>query len=269
MIIVLVALFSGSGIFALVFFIFTLWGLFEFYSSLQKKIGSAPPALSTIIASPTPLLLTLYFIGVLNKEWLILLSPFLLIPFIIELLKPDTHRTIKNCASILTGIVLIGATVPFLIGVYEMGAPEPFMGIGKFPRFLMGFFLVIWANDTGAYLIGKATGKHPLSQRISPGKTWEGTLGGILIGLTVGWFWYYDSPLFSNILTLGVFLFLICVLAIIGDLVASMIKRELKVKDFGYSLPGHGGILDRIDALLFTSPFVYTYLNLIGVSFTG
>jgi phosphatidate cytidylyltransferase len=126
------------------------------------------------------------------------------------------------------------------------------------------FFLltVIFANDTGAYYSGKLFGRHKLYEAVSPHKTWEGAVGGLFLSVIAGaWFLAFIRlrPLSPEI-----FIVIVClaVLGQIGDLVESMIKRNQGVKDSGGILPGHGGILDRIDALLFAIPALYLYLSL-------
>lgn len=124
---------------------------------------------------------------------------------------------------------------------------------------LAGIFLLIWSGDTFAYLIGKAIGKHKLLPSISPNKTWEGLAAGILAtlltGLLIG---HYLSPLPLS-LWLGMSL-VIAVFGTVGDLFESAIKRHYGLKDSGIFLPGHGGILDRLDSLLFAVPMAYLYL---------
>ncbi len=119
-------------------------------------------------------------------------------------------------------------------------------------------FVVTWANDTAAYFTGHAIGRHPLFARISPKKTWEGFVGGVggsvLGALVVRWL------LFSGSLGLGLAVLVglgASVLGPLGDLAESMVKRAAGVKDSGRTIPGHGGLLDRIDALLFVAPWIY------------
>lgn len=126
----------------------------------------------------------------------------------------------------------------------------------------LGFMFLLWANDTGAYLTGRAFGKNKLFERISPGKTWEGFVGGILSAILVAvslsnytevmplWQWIAIAVIVGGIGTLG-------------DLTESMLKRSLHVKDSGNLLPGHGGLLDRFDGLLLAAPAVYVFLYLI------
>lgn len=130
-------------------------------------------------------------------------------------------------------------------------------------QIILGFFILLWVNDTGAYLAGRFFGKHKLFERISPNKTWEGSIGGTLVTVAGA---YILSIFFTNLnLTNWVVLsILVAVFGGLGDLAESMLKRSLGVKDSGKLLPGHGGVLDRIDGLLLSVPFVYSYLHLIS-----
>jgi phosphatidate cytidylyltransferase len=128
--------------------------------------------------------------------------------------------------------------------------------------FLLGYFVLLWLNDTGAYLMGKATGKHLLFQRISPKKTWEGIAGGFIAGLLAAWglsrFFTQLSPVHWLIMAVLIILF-----GTFGDLVESMLKRSMQVKDSGNLLPGHGGVLDRFDGVLLSAPVVYIYIYMV------
>ena len=125
---------------------------------------------------------------------------------------------------------------------------------------LVMVLIMVWMNDNGAYMGGSIYGKHKMWTRHSPGKTWEGTITGVAVSLLVA---YFVGPLFNpeiawyHWLVLG----LICsVVATLGDLVESMLKRSVGMKDSGRIMPGHGGFLDRFDSLLIVVPFVYVYL---------
>lgn len=127
---------------------------------------------------------------------------------------------------------------------------------------ILGFYFALWSNDTGAYLSGKAFGKHKLFERISPNKTWEGSIGGAIlaIGIVVLTGYFFDSlPLWK---WAGIGL-IISIFGSMGDLVESLFKRSMGVKDSGKIMPGHGGILDRFDGLLVASPFVFAFLILV------
>ena len=120
---------------------------------------------------------------------------------------------------------------------------------------------MIWINDTGAYLVGSLFGKHKMYPRLSPNKSWEGFLGGLLFNIGAAFIYYYCFKLNSILIlsdVVGWIYIGICVtvFATAGDLFESMLKRSLGIKDFGKIIPGHGGILDRIDSLLFVVPFV-------------
>ena len=134
------------------------------------------------------------------------------------------------------------------------------------PRLLLGVFMFIWLYDTGAYCVGMLLGRHRLFERISPKKSWEGVIGGIaacVAGAYATNYWFdefFQVPEFSIWLGLSV---VVAVFATFGDLVESLIKRTVGVKDSGHILPGHGGILDRIDSLLLVVPAVLIYLLLI------
>lgn len=123
--------------------------------------------------------------------------------------------------------------------------------------YLLYLFLIVWSNDTFAYLIGRFFGRHKLLERISPKKTWEGTIGGISFSMLVGLAIHYytgEALLFWLVSSI-----IISVAAIIGDLFESLIKRTVGVKDSGNSIPGHGGVLDRFDAALFVAPVFLTW----------
>jgi phosphatidate cytidylyltransferase len=119
----------------------------------------------------------------------------------------------------------------------------------------------VWANDTGAYLLGRKIGKRKLFERISPGKTWEGAAGGAMLALAVS----YPISRYFHVIPFDDWV-VIAIITIMtgnyGDLVESLYKRSKNIKDSGNLLPGHGGILDRIDSLLMVIPFVFVYLYL-------
>ncbi|MFK8044195.1 MAG: phosphatidate cytidylyltransferase [Crocinitomicaceae bacterium] len=123
---------------------------------------------------------------------------------------------------------------------------------------VLTLFILVWTSDTFAYLVGKNFGKHKLFPRISPNKSWEGFLGGLFFAAVVGYIIaLITEQSFGLYIGLGV---LIASVGTVGDLVESMLKRSLGIKDSGTILPGHGGMLDRIDAVLYVIPVVYLYL---------
>lgn len=119
---------------------------------------------------------------------------------------------------------------------------------------VLAMFILIWLNDTGAYCVGSMFGKHRLFERLSPKKSWEGFFGGMLFCLAAGALFSYIMPQVGLTLPLWLgFAVMVCVLSTWGDLFESLLKRSHHIKDSGHLIPGHGGILDRIDSLLFVA----------------
>jgi phosphatidate cytidylyltransferase len=131
------------------------------------------------------------------------------------------------------------------------------------PYIILGVLLIIWSNDTFAYLIGKKFGKRKLFEKISPKKTIEGFIGGLTAGIIVAIILALNTNSL-NIFNWVVLSIIISIFGSIGDLVASKFKREAKIKDSSNLIPGHGGFLDRLDSLIFISSFVFLYLQLIN-----
>lgn len=158
----------------------------------------------------------------------------------------------------------------FYIGLPLMGFC--FLGvIIPNPWMLVCIIAMIWINDTGAYLVGCSVGRHKLIPRLSPNKSWEGFLGGLLFNIGAAFIFFYcfnlrDSFPISGVghwIAIGI---IVSLAATLGDLFESMIKRSLGIKDFGQIMPGHGGILDRIDSLLFVIPAVLILIGLISLT---
>ncbi|MEK6736818.1 MAG: phosphatidate cytidylyltransferase [Pseudomonadota bacterium] len=143
----------------------------------------------------------------------------------------------------LTGWLLL---IPTCLALYQLRAISPLL--------LLGFMATIWISDTAAYFTGRSFGKHKLAQTISPNKTWEGVYGALIAVLMYGLIWDYWVVEESLATTLIPLLMVMTTLGIVGDLYESMLKRHAGVKDSGNIFPGHGGILDRIDALTATLP---------------
>lgn len=181
----------------------------------------------------------------------ILFFPFIFLAFIYELFSQSQHP-FRNVGFLVLGMVYIGA--PFALLDFIAFEDGHFSGVIVF-----GLLLLTWMNDTGAYIIGSKFGKTKLFPRISPKKTWEGTLGGIAITFIVAW----GFCAITNQLRLVDWMVLALIVSIfggLGDLVESMLKRSTGVKDSGDLLPGHGGVLDRFDAFIFLLPFAAAYL---------
>jgi phosphatidate cytidylyltransferase len=133
-----------------------------------------------------------------------------------------------------------------------------------YPWILFGTTITLWLFDSGAYLIGTPLGKHKLFERISPKKSWEGVIGGGIVAMLAGVLnaWLFQS---IELITWLLISSLVIVSGTFGDLVESMMKRSMGIKDSGNLLPGHGGFLDRLDSFIFVVPMVVTLLYLIGL----
>ena len=149
--------------------------------------------------------------------------------------------------------------VPMLYAAIPLGL-MPWLHVNY--NALVMVLIMVWMNDNGAYMGGSLYGKHKMWPRHSPGKTWEGTVTGVVITLLTA---YFVGPLFNadiawyHWLVMG---FICSVIDTLGDLVESMLKRSVGMKDSGTIMPGHGGFLDRFDSLLIATPFVFVYLTL-------
>lgn len=137
------------------------------------------------------------------------------------------------------------------------------------PKIIIGLFILIWTNDTFAYLVGKSIGKHKLLERISPKKTIEGFIGGVVFAIFTGFLisklYIKASPSFSgkSILIWTSIALIVGIFGTIGDLIESKFKRIAGIKDSGKIMPGHGGILDRLDSVIFVAPIVYLFYQLL------
>jgi len=186
------------------------------------------------------------------------------IPFVILAIALFSNRERPLLNAVFTMAGIIYAVLPFAMLHELVILPGVFTGTPVFfPNLLLAVIFLIWSNDTFAYLGGSLFGKHKLIERVSPGKTWEGTLCGIAV--TVGVSFVIRRLMFPESVTLfwPMMGLLVPVLATAGDLVESSMKREAGVKDSGKLMPGHGGILDRFDSLIFVSPFLVVLLKLL------
>ncbi|KOP36513.1 phosphatidate cytidylyltransferase [Flavobacterium sp. WLB] len=137
------------------------------------------------------------------------------------------------------------------------------------PKIIIGLFVLIWTNDTFAYLVGKSMGKHKLFERVSPKKTIEGFLGGMVFaafaGFLISKLYIQPNPAFSgkSILIWTIIALIVSVFGTIGDLIESKFKRIAGIKDSGSIMPGHGGILDRLDSVIFVAPIIFLFYQIL------
>jgi phosphatidate cytidylyltransferase len=198
-------------------------------------------------------------------RWMLVVPVLWLLFLSVEMMKVSASF-ILDTSTILMG--LIYTVLPFALLVFlgeincvldgkcVVGQEKSFFDA----RLPFGFFLILWANDTGAYLIGKFFGKHKLLEAVSPKKTWEGLFGGMASAILSGYFLYSLMPNSFERSEWVAIAAIVAVFANVGDLIESQIKRVNGVKDSGRLLPGHGGVLDRFDGLLIALPLVIIYL---------
>jgi len=254
----------GPWIFAAFFLLISLFSLDEFYRIINISGGNSIKGDKTAavlanrwagLALSAVLFITLVLIHLRGVSFSVLLYniPFITLVFWLELFRKQ-ENPFSNVAFTFLGVIF--AVLPFLF-FFQLGFLE---GSYNF-QYPLGFLILLWASDTGAYLSGNAFGKTKLFERHSPKKTWEGFFGGLIISgiasfilsrFYIGieaWQWLVSS-------------IIIVVFGTYGDLTESMLKRSYNIKDSGNILPGHGGLLDRFDGLLLAAPLVYLFLEL-------
>ncbi|HKR13196.1 MAG TPA: phosphatidate cytidylyltransferase [Pyrinomonadaceae bacterium] len=229
--------------------------LWEFYL-LAKKLQLKPDPVPGFVAGAA-----LITISLQAKEPAIVFLLFLLV--IIVLVIATLIGAMLRGAPFDKMIGSSGATILGVLYVALLGTHLVLIRTGFEPslsaHLLSFFFLVLMGSDAGAYYVGRALGKHKLAPSISPGKTWEGAVGGLISALamaTLAHFWFFRELPLKWALPLAL---VMCVVGILGDLVESALKRSASAKDAANILPGHGGLLDRLDSLLFNAPLIYYF----------
>ncbi len=260
--IVLGAAYGGAYAFGAFLLLIVVVGMWEFYN-IAVATGASPHR-TLGLAAGIVLFVTSFFIfdGFISDmrsadsvDMLIggILYFSVLIPlcFVVELFY-DSETPLRNVATTLMGIFYVAYPMALMLFI-------PILITGEWqPESFLFYLFIVWGNDVFAYLTGIAFGKHKMAPRISPKKSWEGFVGGVVGAMVMG---AIGSFVVGG--SLGMWLGLAAVVAItsvFGDLVESMFKREAGIKDSGKIMPGHGGILDRFDALLISSPFAFVYL---------
>jgi phosphatidate cytidylyltransferase len=165
---------------------------------------------------------------------------------VLSFVQPDLEGALVGWALSLAGMLYVALPLSYFVALRQLDNGLRWIAIA---------FLCTWACDSAAYLVGRSIGRHAFSPRISPKKTWEGAVGGVVAATLTG---LLAVPLLDAPTALAAILgCAIAIVAIAGDLVESFIKRQLGIKDSGTLIPGHGGVLDRVDSLLFAVPLVY------------
>ena len=215
-------------------------------SELLKMKNIPPLSFAGIISFLLVLGIVLPFDWSIAKVYTILLFVILLLIYTVT---TKNQFTFDHVGFIIVSSVYVGFGFYYFImtrDIYESG-----MAIVFFILF------IIWATDSGAYFIGRSFGKRKLWPEISPKKTIEGSIGGVISALIVGTVFHQFVPLFESTGLLVLVIFIVAIVGQLGDLVESAFKRHYQVKDSGTLLPGHGGILDRFDSLLFVMPILH------------
>ncbi len=238
---------------ALLFLIFTIIGLYEFYSNLNRK-GFPVQIIPGIIAG----ILAFSILGIIgfSSNYIFLLGFF--VPILFALLAVELYRKKENP---FTNIALTVLGILYIAIPFGMLSLFPILRNNQYePMLVLSIFILTWSNDTFAYLVGVGIGKHRLFERHSPKKSWEGFIGGVVFSVGTSILLYYLSPCSLRITDWIIMAVIISVIGTLGDLIESMFKRSLQIKDSGSVMPGHGGILDRFDSILFSTPFIFCYL---------
>ena len=238
----------------IIFLLICIFTQLEFYN-LVGLDGMIPlKTFGTISGSFIFTLIYLVERGTLSDKFYFLIFPLVSGIYLIKLYKKSDKKPFSNIAITFLGILYVAIPISlFNIAAYYKGS------YGY--EIIVGIMLILWASDTGAYFAGSRFGKRKLFERISPKKSWEGFIGGAVLALI---FAYIISRYFMSLDLLQwiIVAVLIVVSGTYGDLVESLFKRSIDIKDSGKTIPGHGGFLDRFDSLLLSMPFIIGYLEI-------
>ena len=245
---------------AVLFFVIVTLATSEFSKLLALKNEHFSSTAATLTAALFMLIILLYNNGLLPYQCLFVLPVLPFAVFISELFR-NKANPISNISFSLLPMLYIA--VPFVLLYTSAYYPFDLFNSEYHYEIILGFFCMLWASDTGAYLTGISIGKHKLFERISPKKTWEGSIGGAVFSVITAVILSHFYALLSMQRWI-IMSFIIVAFSNLGDLVESLFKRSLSIKDSGNILPGHGGLLDRFDGLLLSAPIVLLYLSLIS-----
>lgn len=247
--------------------LFMLLGLFEFYGLFKNHESiSVDRELNTFIGTFLFGLFVCIMFNVIPEILSVITFPLLFLLILMELWRKKAHPIINAGVSLLGMFYVV---VPFFLMIFLNRYDHLFSwseNSGQFLPLLGSMFILVWTNDTFAYLTGRLIGKTKLIERISPNKTWEGTIGGIVLTSTAGLLLSLYSPIEDTLFWM-IGAAIVASSAILGDLLESLFKRSLNIKDSGSILPGHGGILDRFDAAILAIPFFSAWVFLYSFFF--
>jgi phosphatidate cytidylyltransferase len=234
-------------------------GLFEFYRMMEAK--GIKPFKIVGVAAGLGVSWYVYFLGGVFSSLFITLV--LVVIMTLELIRRDGELAVFHISTTILGVFYVAWLGSHIILLRQLGENVVGTDFGGF--FVIFAFALAWGTDTGAYFVGNAIGKKKLLPRVSPSKSLEGALGGIAVAVVVALVARATIvPLLSAADALVLGLTAPC-MAVLGDLVESLMKRDVHIKDTSRALPGHGGMLDRFDSVLFVAPLVYYYLRFLVV----
>ena len=242
----------------IVFFVCLLIGSLELTKLLNNGEPNKIASLSKIVVLGNAYVLSFLILREsIEIKWIFILIPLITLFFVYDLFTTKTN-SFRNLNEILFGLLYV--FIPFM-SLNILGTSEKFatkVEMTNSQHILLGFFVILWTSDSMAYVTGKLIGKNKIAPAISPGKTWEGVIGGFAFSLVAAFLisYFTESSLY---LWLGMAA-IISLFGFLGDLSESMLKRKAGLKDSGNLLPGHGGILDRFDGIVFSAPLVMCYL---------
>lgn len=255
LIIISAILIPNSYVFMAVFAILCGWTLHEFHTLTNNGNSIAANVWVSVFCGV--LLFVLSYLGAsqIIGHWVFAIYAVAVTCVVIFELFRKKENPINNWAYFFLGQIYVAAPFSLLNFILypEVGGYQPII--------LLSVFVIIWVNDTAAYLFGVSLGKHRMFERISPKKSWEGFIGGALITLLSGYVFSRFIPELSLIQWI-ILAEIIIIFGTFGDLVESLLKRTLNVKDSGNLIPGHGGLLDRLDSMLLAAPAVFAYFLL-------
>ena len=259
--VLLSAIWWGYLSFNLLFGIISLWGLHEFYK-ISEKLNAKPFKLIGFITTAILFIANSAQYSYCSNHFISIGIVELFLIFVLAVFSKN-EKPVQDLAYTVAGIIYVG--LPFAL-LNRISWMQEGINNGRIPgcdynfHLILGPILLIWASDTYAYLVGSLIGKTKLYERISPGKTWEGTIGGGVLTLASSYIVYgwFPELAFVHWLVISA---IVVVFGTLGDLFESLLKRQAGIKDSGKIMPGHGGILDRFDSLIFVTPFVYLYLT--------
>jgi len=249
---ILFAIISGGLYFSAFFLLIAVLGSFEYFRMLKGSTSNPQIIVGTLFTALTFILLSLAAQNYIQYKYLfIIVLMWFFIP--IRELYRKQENPIANIATTLFGIIYLGVTLGLIQFMFlPQGTPHPYIWV-------LAMFVILWTSDTFAYLSGIRFGKHRLFERISPKKSWEGFFGGLAASLVAGYLFslfFIEFQLWQWL----AYALIISVAGVFGDLVQSLFKRSLGIKDTGTILPGHGGILDRFDAVFFAVPAAVAFI---------